>query len=643
IVQQFLPFKSFTTRLLFACVIGIVLWAVQGYLFGYLQIRFMSYLYILVFFVLFIKQWQDFVHRMRVFRGTFKKVDKIAVVLILVGVIVQTFPIFGSGMRYADGVRFFHVNATDGILHLGYIQSMIKSFPPQEPGINASLVNYHYWSDLVIAEFARVWNQPVIHLFFQYFVPVISLLTGVAVYLLVRTWGGSKNVARWALFLLFFAGDAAYLIMFILHQRISFSSPAIDNGLLQFLNMPHAMAKMIFITSLISLYYWVKTKSALFGTVTVGLFSVLVGFKVYYGIFVAIALLWMGVYMVVKSIVQNLKKRGIVKGVLLGIWDQKYLAMLILAFALIGAAIYFPPNKASGGLFYAPLEWPKLFLGAGALEFEEWWLRRQVYEQAHNIKALFLYDSIAVLITLISVYGTRLLGILPTRGLAKKLGPELLLFFIPTVIIFNILGLYTLQESGLFNVYNFFVVSSIILTLFAAFWLAEVQKIKKVGVVLCGLFVLFTVPRVYVEGKILFTQYTTEINRSRLISNSELEALEFVRSNTDSNDIIQTHVRNSWDQVTPYSIYFANRSSYMTGTELLETHNQPIKEREVNLEYLFKSPNSGEFAQNMKKFNIDYVILKKDNDQTLPFLIERPFLEIEFENSEYIVVKDISK
>lgn len=643
IVLRFLPVKSVGLRLLLSFVVGVVMWGIQGYILGYLQIRIVSYLYIAIFFLLFIKYRKMFLADLFKIPARIRALDKVVFLLITIGMVLQAFPIFASGMVYEDGVRFFHVNGTDGILHLGYIQSMVYSFPPEEPGINAPLVNYHYWSDLVIAEFARVWHLPVIHLFFQYFVPVISLVTGIAVYLLIQLWGGSKTVARWALFLLYFGGDAAYIFMLLLHQQLSFSTPAIDNGILQFLNMPHAMAKMIFITGLIPLWYWVKNNDNKFGVITILLFAALVGFKVYYGIFVALGLLFLFGTKVLQSIYTKSRKYGIGQGIGLTFKEYKTTIGLLLIFGVCAAAIYFPPNKASGGLFFAPLEWPKLLLASGSLDFEEWWLRRQVYESVNNIKALVLYDAVAVGIALVAIYGTRLLGFIPNRALIKNLGAPLTLFFVPTTLIFNFLGFYTLQESGLFNVYNFFVVSIVILSLFAAFTLARIQKIKIIGPIFAIIFIVATVPRVLHEGQSFIRSYTTDFNSSAVVSNSELEALIYLKENTERDAIIQTHPRNGWDQITPYSVFFAQRNSYITGAVLLETHNQPTEERTKELVLLFDAPNSGEFAQKMKELNISYVLVKKDDDQKIALPIDKTFLKTPFENSEYMILENSIK
>ncbi len=639
-----LPIKSLLVFHLLSIVLGFVLWGIQGYIFGYLNLRFVTYGYILLFALLVFFQRTQLLDTVKSSKKKLAKFDRVALSLIIIGMILQAYPVFMSGMMYSDGVRFFDVNATDGVLHLGYIQSMTETFPPQEPGINMPLINYHYWSDLVLAELARVWKLPTIHLFFQFIPPVISLVTGLGVYALIRVWGGSKVVGWWALFLLYFAGDAAYTFSLALHQKLSFHTPAIDNGAAQFLNLPHATAKMIFISSLIPLYYWIKQRKISFGLLSFLLFAVLVGFKVYYGIFVAIGMVLLLTFEWGKSIIVSVKNYGVFAGLLNTVKAEKQTIGIFMLYILISAVVYFPPNKSSGGLFFAPLEWPKLFLSSEGLNFEEWWLRRQVYEAAANTKALLVYDMFAIFIALVSIHGTRLLGFIPDKKLYKNLGIKMLLFLIPGSILFNLLGLYTLQESGLFNVYNFFVVSTIILSLFSAFILGRIHEKKNVfSIVFLTLFVLLTVPRIVSVVYNFTGWYTRNPINEKIVSHNEMQVLEFVRDHTDDRSIIQTHLLNHWDQESPYSVFFAQRNSFLTGTRLLETHNQPVEARKTDLEQLFDAPNSGEYAQKMKQFGIDYILLKKDKDQSLSFPIDETFLQIPFENNEFMVIKNISK
>lgn len=621
-------------------VLGFVIWAAQGYIFGYLNLRFLTYVYVVLFFFIAYRERENLIQIFKITISNLRRFDKVALIFITIGMIVQSYPVFMSGMLYTGGVRFFDVNATDGVLHLGYIQSMIQNFPPIEPGINSPLINYHYWSDLVLAELARVWKLPVMHLFFQYIPPLLSVVTGFVVYGLVRVWGGNKIVGWWALFLIYFSGDMAFSIMLLLHQKISFSTPAIDNGVSQLLNLPNASAKLIFITSLISMYIWVKEKSIKYGVLTLALFSVLVGFKVYFAIYVAIGLSLLLAFNLLKSLFSSGKVKGLLNRAIYSVSTSKSLIGIFLLFLLISALIYFPPNKGSGGLFFAPLEWSKLFLSAEGLNLEGLLLQRESNIKSGNLLMSVFFNISIILISLISIYGTRLIGLIPEKNLYKHLGFDMIIFMIPGVVIFNILGFYTLQESGLYNVFNFFVVSTVVLTIFSAFVIGRIhEKGRVLLVLLLCLVVILTVPR---SVSILYnftSYYFIKPSSGKLVSNSELQVFRYIRDNTPRESIVQTHLRNSWDQESPYTVFFTQRNSFLTGTRLLETHNQPTNYQKSELEGLFDEPNSGKFAEKMVDLKINYVIIKKDNEQTPEFPIDKTFLKIIFENQDYFVIE----
>lgn len=79
-------------------------------------------------------------------------------------------------------------------------------------------------------------------------------------------------------------------------------------------------------------------------------------------------------------------------------------------------------------------------------------------------------------------------------------------------------------------------------------------------------FIVLTIPRV-ISVVYNFTElYTSDPKRGKLVSHTEMEALEFIRTATPTDLRIQTHINNPWDQESPYSVFFAQRESYLTGT-----------------------------------------------------------------------------
>ncbi len=639
-IDRFKP-KSSVISLLLSLVLGIVLWGVQGYVFGYLGMRWLSYIYLLFFaaefFIHFPQQKVKFSRVQKASRSFFKP----AVIFIVIGTVLQVLSVIGSGVAYSKGVEFFFTNAVDGMMHLAYIQSIARSFPPQEPSAaGMMLTNYHYWSDLVMAELVRVWHLPVSHLFFQFMPIFIASLTGLATYLLVRIWKGSKQTSLWALFMLYFSSDAAYIFMLAIHRQFSFQTPAIDNGITQFLNIPHTFAKLVFLTGLIPFSYWLQTKKTKWLILSVTLFATLAGFKIYFGIFAAI-----GVCLVVfGQFVQALfsqPKSNILQKVLATFQQQRFAILGVALFAVAAALIYFPANKSAGGLFYSPLEWPKIFMGPDGLNFREWWLRHQVYEEYHNLRNMIALDLFAIVVCLVSIYGTRLIGFLRWRKNIQQIGWEMYLFFFPGILFFTWLGLYTLQRSGLFNVFNFFAVASVGLSFFTAFWLGKLGESKNfLSKVILTVFVCLTLPRPLHEIFSLSQAYATN-HYDLIIDNQEIEALRTIQNSTSATKIVQAHFNNENDRKTPYIAFFSNRSTYLSGEGLLASHNQPVDSRLLELKKMFLSPNGEAFTRSAKEKNISFVYLLKKNGQVdgISFPIDTQQLHPFFENDRVKILE----
>lgn len=626
LVSSLLKIKSKSTAILVAHVLGIVMWGIQGYVFGYLNIRWATYIYLFLgcfFAVLYHRS--SLINIYSVIPEIIIK-NKIPAILIAIGVIVQLLPVAGSGLRSEIGISFFGNNIYDGIMHLGLIQSMHDHFPPIEPGAyELPILNYHYWGDLVIAEIARIWKIPISLLFFQFIPLYVSLLTGIAAYLLVRIYGGSKAMGSWLLFLLFFAGDGAYLFMLILHRVFGFYTPAIDNGAMNFLNMPNAMAKMVFITGLISLQYWIKSGVKLWGVISMIFFASLMGFKVYYGIFTIIGFSLLVMWR-------------------LASWFNKkelFSLFLLVLLAGVSLAIYLPANSSSGGLSFHPLEWPKSFLGVGSIDFKEWWLRKSMYEANKNYIGIFVLDLISIIIALISIYGTRLLGFFPISKLLRFLGWEKFFFFVPPLLLFQFLGLFTLQVSGGFNVFNFFVVGALILSIFTAFNLDQISQSKKMlGKIFLIIFIVLTLPRVVNVATYNIENYKKHIDY-HLFSNDELLAFKYIDDTLSKSAVIQSHPANEMDSKVGYLAFFSKRLTYLTSINFLETRNQKIADRKIALQHMFEVDNATEFVRLAKNKNIQYIYLQKVPKQNFRFSPDESLLKTVYENEKIVIIKPI--
>ncbi len=589
--------------------LGVVLWGIQGYVFGYLHIRQASFVYVIASIYL------AFVNRVKIiqlgkeFFKTVRRFDRILQVILVIGISMQVLQMIGTGLMLSDGMPFFRVHARDGIFHLGLIASISRQFPPVEPGASAvPVVNYHYWSDLVLAETSRVFGIPIHSLFFQFTPLLFSPLTALACLMVVRKMSRSfseslrNNWQRFALFFLFFGSDMAYVFMQKLYGVWGFYTSNIDDGSTQFLNMPHVFAKALFFVGLFLLLHWKEEKKLYVGLLCGLIASVLFGMKIYFALLFLCILFAYGFFEMI-SLIRHKK------------WSAFFSQYLLVGFvsALLAAAIYLPPNSGSGGLNWYPLEWVKLMIGPQNLDWKDLNYRIAIAQYYNDSVKLALYNTIAIITTLLCIHGTRLVGLLFTPKMAKKIGCKFYVAALGAMLLFTFLGMTTLQQSGSFNVFNFFASSLTLFALLGAFWAAYLWESKHIVLrILVVIACVLTVPRgIYETNKILtsYRQGTDVVT----ISKDEIEALSYIKTNAPKDAVVQAHMDNSFERQTTYVSYFANRQVYIGGQSVLETHNQPTAPREEEMRLLFASTDPNLLSSKLKEKGISYLYVRKQD------------------------------
>lgn len=620
------------TKLVLSIAIGIVLHGLFLYVTGYLNLRFLSYGYLVCAFAYLLKKKKYLKTAGLSVARAIWGLNKSLLVLLLVGMFLQSIQMWGTGLLSSFGMGFFRVHMQDGIYHLSMIQSMVRSFPPMEPGANGILVtNYHYWSDLVFSDFVRILGIPANHLFFQFLPPLISFMTGLGIICVLRLFTKRTSVFVFALFLNYFGADLGYLVAWLIHGQFSFEYPVIDNGATQFLNMPHAVAKLLFFAGIIPLQLWMKEAKWKWGLLTVLIAVVLFGIKVYFALFFALGLFLLGILAFVKFAWSWAKRRE-------NSTSDASLFRQFLLFGVVGAVlalfIYLPPNRGSGGLTYVPLEWPKLMLAEGNLDWRDWRYKRAVAE-IENLKAKQVYyDILAVLITLLAIHGVRIVGFIVTKQTYKELGKETILFLLAPSLIFTFLGLYTLQVSGNFNVFNFFAMSLAPLTILSAFFYSSLWRVKYFGPVLVSFLVISTMPRIIFETQKIITSYRDRTD-VLYISGGEITALKSIDNDYPASCVVASSLNNLEDMNTPYVSYFSNRPAYMSGQRVLETHNAPTVERYNNFRKIFAGNDAGRIEQELRAKGVCALYLKTEDGLTKYFSLHS---KLSFSNDEALVV-----
>jgi len=126
------------------------------------------------------------------FLGLFKQ--KALMALLLLGTLVEGFINFPSSFPFKDGHLYWSAQGHDGLWHISVIETMKRVFPAPNPlYAGKMLYNYHYFIDVIMAEFGRIFYFfSSLDLYYRYFAFLISFLMGLAVCSFLTPWIKNK-------------------------------------------------------------------------------------------------------------------------------------------------------------------------------------------------------------------------------------------------------------------------------------------------------------------------------------------------------------------------------------------------------------------------------------------------------------------
>ena len=176
----------------------MVLWGWQGFIFGYLGLRWLSYPYLLIAFTFWVKTYikGNRINPFEKLRS--RKINLLLLALILTGSLIQLTRVWFTGTLYSNGLYFCCGNTSDSLFHIALTNQIVKTFPPFQPGMFGVIVhNYHYWSNLVIAELIRVFHLPLIATQYQYSTLLISTFLGLSALVFGQVIKLGKSFVLW--------------------------------------------------------------------------------------------------------------------------------------------------------------------------------------------------------------------------------------------------------------------------------------------------------------------------------------------------------------------------------------------------------------------------------------------------------------
>ncbi len=147
----------------------------------------------------------------------------------------------------------------DSFWHLALAQKLKQAIPPVHPGSFLFKVsNYHYFYDLIIANFSLNYGLELLTLYFQVWPLIIAWLLGLASFCLMRRL--QPKATEFFLFLVYFTGSLGFLVPFFIPGRAGHESIFwVSQTFVMMVNPQVIVSFVLLLTGLWLCLGWLKT------------------------------------------------------------------------------------------------------------------------------------------------------------------------------------------------------------------------------------------------------------------------------------------------------------------------------------------------------------------------------------------------
>ena len=596
----------FIEEILISLALGIPLLTFSSWVLGYLTLSFLLFpLFILADLFLFLKlKWRP--EKLR-----FTKKSLLPIFVISVGSLFQGLLMFKSGTFYQGGIAFWGVHGYDGIWHAALIQELSSHFPPQNPGFaGEALKNYHFLTDLFMAQIYRVTRIPILDLYFRFCPAFFVVLLNSLVFLFAKRWSGKTSIACWSVFFVSVAGSFGWVPQ--LFGKGSNNWETAFWGIqptTAFLNPPFGVSLILLVLGLVLFEIYLKERTRSLILILSFVFGLLVGFKVYAGIIVLGGL-------------------GI-----LGIWEIfKKESDLLLAFFLslvLALLIYLPTSSGSTNfLVWQPWWFIKTMIEApDRLNWSSLELRRQIYVAYNDWISLFLLQTMAFFIFLVGNLGTRVIGFITA---VKKIfrGLSIDRFLLLIALIAFLPPIFFTQKAVPWNSIQFLYYFIFVFSFFAAETMVLI--ISKLKFRIFKIIFILLVVACALPSTIKTIYWFTAPVPTTLLDKKEVEALKFLKEKSKIDDILLTYpygerqAKHFPKPSVPLTYYNSPYVSFFTARRVfLEDQNAAIilsynlDQRLSEEKEFFSFKDSGLAKKFLEEKNIQFIYLVDDQGSQL--------------------------
>lgn len=613
-------------------VSGLVIFTLSAYILAALNLRFLMWLFPLAGILIFLK------YKTEILSFKLQLAQKlIFLIVVIVGVAGMTAVNAPSGFLGKEGITFYSSHGHDGVWHLALMEKMKNiAFPFQNPELaGAKLQNYHFFSDLLMSEFSRLFGFSSLDVYFRFMPVLFAVLLGLSGFIFVRAWTKSEAAGIWAMIFTYFAGSFGWLLYVPTHKSLGGESIFWVSQTQSVLgNPPHAAAFVIITAFLFCLVRYIETRKWSYFILCAVLGSSLVEFKIYAGVLVLGGLLLIGM-------IEFLRKKT-------------YQTLLLFALTFLIALFIYLPNSQNSQEFLIFEPWwfiRTMVVAPDRLNWLDLELRRQTYIAESNFKRVIQLEATAFLIFLLGNLGMRMVGFWTVIRQLKNnfFDKPFNIFFLAITTTAFFIPVFFLQKGVAWNTIQFNQYFLLFFGFLAGISTSELLALFKntyVKVILSFLIIILAVPT---QAGLLWQFYSNPPLSK--ISNEELLALNFLKKETDKNAIILTAPFNKYERdkysYPPIPIYawydtayvsaFSNRQSLFSDEEQVNIMGYDVSKMKMARDEAFSSQDHSKMNNFIKEYKIDYIYLAWDQK----IATQSAYLEIDpvFESKDAKVFK----
>lgn len=622
--------------------LGLIVFLIIAILFALLKVRFLvPFIYLgLTLYALYKFKNENFLPFARIFK------QKLLMLFLLTGTLVEGFINFPSGFPFKEGYFYWSSQGHDGLWHVAIIEAIKKTFPPDNLLFaGEKFYNYHYFADIIEAEFSRIFPFfSILDLYFRYFPFIICLLIGLATYAFLTTWQKNKTVGLLGVFFTYFVGSFGYVVLLIQKRGFLGGETIFWASQLNTIigNPPHAFCFILLPAFLLCFYHYLKKQSWALFAFCVLLGGFLLGFKI-------------------SSAVVLLSGLGISSLLAYVFQKRKDLILLTISLGITNFIIFRAITRGNGPFLIFEPWWfiRTMVVAPDRLNWLDLELRRQFYLAKGGWRStlrILEYESIAFLIFLLGNLGMRFIGFwgvsknIFSKGFLKNPIVSVLLFGMVTAFL---VPLFFLQNGIVSNLIQFMQYFLLFFGYFGAITLYAILKAIRPAVLkslFLAIFIFFSIPTVVGN---LFEFYNKPA--LTIVSNEEIEGLAQLKLLTNDSDIILTKPFNpyahslykhqpwpiyAWDS-TPYVSAYTARQTFYTDEGMLKQLHLPTEERLNAIKAFFDKDIPLETKADFIKDNhITFIYLRNEElDENLSLTLSKLKLKKIFSNSEVTIFR----